>query len=152
MATKAVSFTFESNLAEVLKAFPEQALKGLRAIGHEAESNAKLEITKAIYDKPESPNYKRTGLLRNSITFALAGEPANTTSYSADQGMKGSGSYKGTAPGSRGDLACYIGTNVDYAAVNELGGSKMKARPYLKPAIENYREKYKQIMIDALTT
>ena len=45
----------------------------------------------------------------------------------------------------------YIGTNVEYAASVETGhilpnGSYTAPKPYLKPAIENNKEKYKAIM------
>ena len=45
----------------------------------------------------------------------------------------------------------YIGTNVEYAASVETGhilpsGTYVAPKPYLKPAIENNKEKYKAIM------
>lgn len=39
-----------------------------------------------------------------------------------------------------------IGTNVDYAPYVELGTTRMKARPFLKPAAEGHTAEYKQIM------
>lgn len=50
----------------------------------------------------------------------------------------------------RDDTAAYIGTNVEYAAYVELGTSKMKPRPYLRPAAANYADEYKQIVKTAL--
>ena len=49
------------------------------------------------------------------------------------------------------EQAVYIGTNVEYAASVETGhilpnGSYTAPKPYLKPAIENNKEKYKAIM------
>lgn len=41
--------------------------------------------------------------------------------------------------------AVYIGTNVEYAAYQEYGTSRMKAHPYLKPGIMNNLETYKEI-------
>ena len=46
--------------------------------------------------------------------------------------------------------AVYVGTNVEYAPYVELGTSKMAKRPYLKPAIEDHIEYYKQIISDEL--
>ena len=40
----------------------------------------------------------------------------------------------------------YIGTNVEYAPYVELGTSKQKAKAYLKPAITEHSEEYKQII------
>lgn len=39
----------------------------------------------------------------------------------------------------------YVGTNVEYAAYQEYGTSRMKAHPYLKPGIMNNLETYKEI-------
>lgn len=44
----------------------------------------------------------------------------------------------------------YIGTNVEYASYVELGTSRMKAKPYLKPAIVNHVSEYKELAIKAL--
>lgn len=47
--------------------------------------------------------------------------------------------------------AVYIGTNVEYAAVVELGiPPKRKGQPYLRPAAENHTEEYKQIIMSEL--
>ena len=48
------------------------------------------------------------------------------------------------------ETAVYVGTNVEYAPYVELGTSKMAKRPYLKPAIEDHIEHYKQIISDQL--
>lgn len=37
----------------------------------------------------------------------------------------------------------YIGTNVEYAPYVEMGTKKMAARPYLKPAIADHIQEYK---------
>lgn len=64
-----------------------------------------------------------TGRLRNSITHTVLGE----------------------------EQAVYIGTNVEYAAPVEIGhitasGSYVSPKPFLKPALENNRDKYKAII------
>lgn len=58
-----------------------------------------------------------TGRLRNSITHAVE----------------------------MGEQAVYIGTNVEYAGYVELGTSRMKPQPYLKPAVVNYMSEYKTL-------
>ena len=58
-----------------------------------------------------------TGNLRNSITHTV----------SADE------------------QAVYIGTNVEYAAYVEFGTSRMRAQPYLQPAVYDNTEEYKQM-------
>lgn len=44
------------------------------------------------------------------------------------------------------DRTAYIGTNVEYAPYVELGTSKRKPKPFLKPAAQNYSEEYKAIL------
>lgn len=117
----AIDVKITDNSGEFAKALPEQIEQALTAIGIAAESNAKKEITKAVYDTPER-GYVRTGRLRNSITHAVE----------------------------KSEQAVYIGSNVGYAAPVELGTSKMRARPYLRPAATKYNEEYKSLAEQAL--
>ena len=75
-----MSCIYKDNTDEVLSALEKAKKRGLEAIGLVAEGHAKKKLTKEVYtgDKP----YKLTGRLRNSITFAVSGEPANIQSYS----------------------------------------------------------------------
>lgn len=118
-----IEVTLTSNKDEILEALGEQLGQAMIAIGMTAESNAKQEITKAVYDTPESKSgYVRTGRLRNSISYGVdTDEPA-----------------------------VYIGSNVEYAPYVELGTSKMRARPFLKPAVENYAGEYKDLLEQAM--
>ena len=118
-----IEVTLTSNKDEILEALGEQLGQAMIAIGMAAESNAKQEITKAVYDTPESKSgYVRTGRLRNSISYGVdTDEPA-----------------------------VYIGSNVEYAPYVELGTSKMMARPFLKPAVENYAVEYKDLLEQAM--
>jgi len=43
-----------------------------------------------------------------------------------------------------------VGTNVEYAPCVELGTSRQKAQPYLRPSVENYIDKYKAIIVNEL--
>ena len=67
------------------------------------------------YAKMEAP--VDTGRLRNSLTHEVA----------------------------KNEDAVYIGTNVEYAPYVEMGTSRMKARPYLKPAVNEHTDEYKRI-------
>lgn len=118
-----IEVTLTSNKDEILEALGEQLGQAMIAIGMTAESNAKQEITKAVYDTPESKSgYVRTGRLRNSISYGVdTDEPA-----------------------------VYIGSNVEYAPYVELGTSKMRAQPFLKPAVENYAGEYKDLLEQAM--
>lgn len=62
-----------------------------------------------------------TGNLRNSITHDRGGEDFEV-----------------------------VGTNVEYAPYVEYGTSRMKAQPYIKPAVEEHAEEYKQIFEEYL--
>lgn len=100
-----------------------------------------------------------TGLLRNSITFALGGSEPNITSYRSNNTDKNGkpievkeGSYTGTAPNDiDGEVTVYVGTNVEYAPYQELGapGINLAARPYLRPAFENNQNEIEQIIRSA---
>lgn len=68
------------------------------------------------YAKKECP--VDTGNLRNSITHEVDGH-ADTV---------------------------YIGTNVEYAAYVELGTTRTKAKPYLRPAVTEHSAVYKRII------
>ena len=59
-----------------------------------------------------------TGLLRNSITYGLTGQPMNQTHYTDDAGEQ-QGEYKSNAPSSHKN-AVYVGSNVEYAAPVEF--------------------------------
>lgn len=48
------------------------------------------------------------------------------------------------------DERAYIGTNVEYAPYVEFGTSKMAAQPFLKPAIADHVDEYKDIAMEHL--
>ena len=116
-----ISLTDNSDL--IKDALEDQVEQALTAVGITAENNAKREITRAVYDTPESPSYVRTGRLRNSLTHSVA----------------------------MNEKAVYVGSAVEYAAYVELGTSRMRARPYLRPAVENYTDEYKNLIKQALS-
>lgn len=65
-----------------------------------------------------------TGLLRNSITYAISGEKPAMSTYHADKaspdGTYRVGRYTQTA-GNANDPCVYVGTNVEYAPYVEFG-------------------------------
>ena len=134
--------TIESNKDEYLKGLDKVAEAVLASWGMTAESTAKRIVTeKNIFD---------TGLLRNSITWAVAGKAPNTKTYKAQNG-DGSGRYEGKAKEDKGGARhVHIGTNVEYAMIHEVGGAKIKARPYLRPAIDENRKEFKRLLEKAL--
>lgn len=117
-----ISLTDNSDL--IKDALEDQVEQALTAVGITAENNAKREITRAVYDTPESKSgYVRTGRLRNSLTHEVA----------------------------MNEKAVYIGSAVEYAAYVELGTTRMRPRPYLRPAVTNYTDEYKNLVKQALS-
>lgn len=60
--------------------------------------------------------------------------------------LRGSIAYEVDA----GDSAVYIGTNVEYAPHVELGTSRQRAQPFLRPAASGHGEQYRQVLKKAL--
>lgn len=150
MSTIEVFFK-SNNTKHVLNELDNSASVALEKIGLLAEAYAQVELTKPKLhgDGTVRPNVD-TGLLRNSMTHAIDGQPPDKKSYSSDNG-EGSGSYTGSAPKDKqGSRSVYIGTNVHYAPYVEMGTSRTRAYPFLRPAIEDHMSEYKKILVDSL--
>ena len=103
----------DDNTDKIKQELQDRVLVALDAAGMQASTLAKMELQK-------SPSRIDTGLLRNSVTHAVAGQSAAIGAYSADTPKKGkqnSGSYSGNAPPPETPEkpAVYVGTNVEYA-------------------------------------
>ena len=132
-------------LRDVGKAL-EAALEG---VGAHLEGEAKEELS-------NSPKRIDTGLLRNSITYALDGEPAAMQTYHADNSNKNGstniGSYSGTAPKESGDnRSVIVGTNVEYAIYVHEGTSRMAPNRFLKNALDRNQDQIKKYIEDAMS-
>ena len=139
-----MSYTYKDNTDEVLAALERAKKIWLEAIGLAAGRHEKKKITK---EKAVD-----TGRLRNSITYALAGEEAHIKSYRADKGGKDreTYTYDGTADGKKGS-GVYIGTNVEYAPGIELGTHRSAgAVHFLQDAVANHTDEYKKLMEDIM--
>ena len=129
--------------AEFLQKRDTAIRKWLEEAGLHLEGEAADELE-------NSPRRVDTGLLRNSITHAIAGQPAAQSSYKSDDGSK-SGSYSGTEPkaGSH-TYAVAVGTNVEYAIYVHEGTRRMTPNRFLKNALDRnaaqIREKLKQAL------
>ena len=136
--------TMTDNSSKVLKEVEEALHKAARMIGGTLEGHAKEYCP------------VDTGLLRNSITYAIGGEAPAVSAYrSNDKDKNGNpvevkeGMYAGSAPkDGRDEVTVYIGTNVKYAPYQELGAPNINlpAKPFLRPAIENHTNEIKQII------
>ena len=73
----AKNIEYRDNTEEVLKAMEAAIRRGNEAIGLAAEGHAKKKITQA--------GAVNTGRLRNSITYAIAGEKPHVNTYKANK-------------------------------------------------------------------
>ena len=140
----AKNIEYRDNTEEVLKAMKAAIRRGNEAIGLAAEGHAKKKITEA--------KAVDTGRLRNSITYALAGEETHVKSYKANKGGKDreTYTYDGTAEGKKGS-GVYIGTNVEYAPGIELGTHRSAgAVHFLQDAATGHTDQYKKLMEDSM--
>lgn len=133
---------------EIIKTTHEAILIGLEAAGIQAASIAKVELQK-------DPSRIDTGLLRNSIAYAVVGKSAIPSTYSADSpdkdGVVHEGSYSGIAPDEGEDKPyVMIGTNVEYAVYVHEGTSRMKANRFLKKAVEENKDELLEIVAKGL--
>ncbi len=125
------------NSQEVLSQFDRATIKALTEIGLMAEGYAKEAITSA--------GAVDTGRLRNSITFAISGQPANISTYTGDKGEEGV-PYTGTVPNDD-KYAVFIGSNLHYAEGIETGQHRKKgAVHFLRNAATQHTDEYKKIV------
>ena len=139
----AKNIEYRDNTEEVLSALKAAINRGNETIGMTAERHAKKRITIA--------RAVDTGRLRNSITYALAGEETHVKSYKANKGGKDreTYTYDGTADGKKGS-GVYIGTNVEYAPFVENGARGRAPVHFLQDAATNHTDEYKKLMEDSM--
>ena len=138
---------FTDNTKEAIEAKNAAVKKALYAVGMHLEGEAKEELE-------NTPRRIDTGLLRNSITFALSGEAPNIKTYSGDNPSRSgqsaeipSGSYSGKAPNDPiNEQAVYIGSNVEYAVYVHEGTQRMDPNRFLKNAVEKNISQIKEYM------
>ena len=150
-----ITIKITDNSDEFIEILKSRIPVALEACGLQAERSAKLLCP------------VDTGRLRNSITHATAGDSSRTFSFTESyvSGVNEKGKKQGLNKKQKEEAklsevipaipekeqTVFIGTNVEYAASVETGhilpnGSYTAPKPYLKPAIENNKEKYKAIM------
>lgn len=133
-----IQIQITDNSPEVLAAIPKAIQRALWAVGAEAAKSAAAPGSVPV----------DTGLLKNSITFAVGGSGPSVSGYRADKPDKSgkiqTGSYSGTA--APGDYVL-IGSNVEYAAAQELGTSRgIRAKHFLKNAVANGQSRLKAVI------
>lgn len=133
-----MAITFNDYSDEVLEAFDEAALRALERCGLQAEGYAKDLVP------------VDTGNLRNSISHKVdSGEPAayiGTNSEYAAYVEFGTGMYSSTGGGTPKSHWVYMGDDGKFHI-----GKPQKPKPYLKPAVANHAQTYKNIIKDELS-
>lgn len=94
------------------------------------------------------------GELNNKVPMILDAlglqAEGNAVSEITSLGAVDTGRLRASISHASDENSAYIGTNVEYAPYVELGTRKMVARPFLKNAVANYTDEYKQIVEDGL--
>ena len=122
-----IELRFVDNSSEAIEEMLKKKAIALETIGLVAEGYAKRLCA------------VDTGRLRNSITHTtsvinpVSPEPPATL---ADSEVKGTPEND----------AAYIGTNVEYAPYVELGTVRTPAQPFLRPALADHIQQYKNIL------
>lgn len=132
---------FTSHKNDALREKDEALARAMEMIGLQMEGYAKDELDSKVYSQPER-GYVRTGRLRNSITYATK------DSHSSGSEPAEPDDYDTRAQPSEKEVV--VGTNVEYATYIEFGTSKMGARPYLKPALMDHLDEYKEMISQEL--
>lgn len=97
----------------------------------------------------------------DNVDAAVTGISAAVSSALEKIGLMAEGYAKKKCPVDTGNLrnsithqvdgdAVYIGTNVEYAPYVELGTSRQKAQPFLRPAASEHGAQYRQVLKKAL--
>lgn len=163
-----ITVHIEDHSPEVLAAVKNAVERGLMAIGEQAETYAKDNIT--------SLGAVDTGRLRNSITYALKGHDGRTLKYTPEMQKAGQAATETTVHVTDSDTV-YIGTAVFYAPYIECGTGKysstgggthkeswfyrdefgvghiahpQRPRPYLKPAVADHVTEYINMLKESL--
>lgn len=88
--------------------------------------------------------------LQRKIEMALIAIGATAESHAKDYCPVDTGRLRNSISNTHDADSAYIGSNVEYAAYVELGTSRRKAKPYLKPAVTQHTAEYKDLAKQAL--
>lgn len=149
--SKVTSVSLSDNSKIFENAMDEDIITALEAIGLQAVGDCQLELENA-------PRRIDTGLLRNSIAYAISGGEAkvggtqgqdyqsNATDKTGKPIEVKSGRYRGRVPKEREGAAAYVGTNVEYAPYVEYGTQHMDPNHFIQNGITKNVETYKKML------
>ena len=133
-----VDVNFTNNADDILRLLEKGKRNALTAIGASAETHTKKNI--------KADGLVDTGRLRNSITYAT-GDYLGIGTYTDKKKKKYSDAKARNTPK---DDEVAIGTNVEYAAYTELGTQHITAHHYLKRAVTEHKDEYKNLTVQAV--
>lgn len=132
--TNKIEVDFIDNSEAVMKDFETAIFNAAMRCGNQAAGYA-IDLCPVV-----------SGYLQNSITYAVSGMSAVKPRYSDNSGVK-HGAYSGTIPPeSGGALSVYVGSNTPYAVPVEVGTARRKATPFIKPAVADHAQTYRNII------
>lgn len=163
-----ITVHIEDHSKEIMEALRNAIERGLMAVGEQAVTHAKDNIT--------ALGAVDTGRLRNSLAYAMDGHDGNTLKYTAQMQKAGQAAIHQAVKISERDTV-YVGTSVFYAPYIEFGtgqyattggGSPKPSwvyqdefgdwhraypqppRPYLKPAVADHAQEYRNLLVESL--
>ena len=133
--------TFNDYSDEVLEEFDDACIRALERCGNQAEGYAK--------DLAPSPGKRGTGNLRNRISHKVdKSEPAAYIGTNVEYALYlefGTGRYSSTGGGTPKDKWFYIGDDGKWHI-----GRPQKPQPFIKPAVADHVQTYKNIINDEM--
>lgn len=155
-----VEIQVNDHSAAILEALNQNVDKTLEMLGLQAAGYAALNLE-------NDPRRIDTGLLRNSIAYAIAGQtPVVQKTHGQDYQNNGHdkngnpvpierGEYQGKIAKAEGEHSVYVGTNVEYGiyvheGVTRANGSHMAANRFLRNAVNDHKEEYKRMIEQGL--
>lgn len=163
------SFKIDVNVDKVTEKLNEALAVAFEMVGLQMESYAKLKCpvdtgllrnSIAHATSGETPSigasYKGTKKKARTYHSNLTHADTDVTRKAGTAGMPveplTKGSYSKNTPKEKTTIRAYVGTNVYYAPYVEMGvinperHTYIRARPYIKPAVENHLDEYKTII------
>jgi HK97 gp10 family phage protein len=97
-----------------------------------------IKIDTSILDKMTAEMRPKAGQIVNTYGLSIAGEAAKNAPL--DTGALRNSIL--SESGMTGDLSYTVQDGVEYGVFQELGTSRMSARPFLLPAVEAWRQRF----------
>ena len=124
---KVILLRYKSYKKDLEKKLNNNIEKALHAVGGYVEGQAKTRAPVGVYKKESKGTY-RSGPMAGKTQ--VGGNLRSSYTYATDSKEK----------------SVTIGSNVHYAPYLELGTSKQKPQPHLKPAVEENKRNIKKIV------